>query len=386
MKYDFDKLTQRRGTGCFKHDGLKLIYGREDLTPLWVADMEFEVAPAIRAALQSRLDHGIFGYNFRLPVFYEVAANWIAREYGFKIGEEWILTSPGIVPGINLAVLQFTEPHDPILIQTPVYGPFFDAVRLNGRKLLTNPLVFQENHWQIDWEDFEGKLSKARMFILCNPHNPVGRLWSEQELKRMGRLCVKYGVKVVSDEIHADIVYDGQTFLSYGAVEDFADHSVCCFSPAKSFNVAGLSSAVLVVKDPVMRKELDSLIMKLHLHVGNSFGIEALIAAWRDSREWLRQMVGYLQGNRDLLIEVLAKDFPGLRMARPQCTYLGWMDYSGLGLDEEQLMRLLVNKAHLGLDPGSKFGDSSFIRINFACQRSILGQALSRMKAAIYEA
>ena len=385
MKTDFDWVIDRRGSGCFRYDALKLLYGRDDLISLWVADMDFEVAPAVREALQKRLDHGVFGYNFRLPVFYEVLANWVQRRYGYKIHTDWILTSPGVMPAVNLAVTLFTKPGDGVLIQTPVYKPFFDAVNTQGRRLLTNPLRGNDGSYSIDFEDFEAKLRQSKLFIFCNPHNPIGQLWPEEDLLQLGRLCRRYQVPIVSDEIHADIVYDGAKAISIAALEDFADNTIACVSPAKSFNLAGLASAAVIVKNPVLRQSLGGIIQNLHLHIGNSFGIEAMIAAYRDSDAWLSDLVEYLQANRDFLTDFLARVLPQLKMRKPDSTYLAWIDFSALGLDDDALMSWLVNGPRLALDPGPKFGTagSGFQRLNFAVPRSVLKEALERLKQAI---
>lgn len=385
MSFDFDTPVDRRGSGCFKYDALKLLYGREDLLSLWVADMDFRVAPAIQAAIQKRTEHGVFGYNFRLPAFNDVVCDWIGSQYGFPIQPDWIVNSPGIVAAINLAILQLTQPGDGVLIQTPVYRPFQDAVNDHGRKLLTNPLLYTESGYQIDFDDFERKIRQAKLFILCSPHNPVGRLWSTEELARMGSICRRHGVPVISDEIHADIVYDGRRHLSFGAVEDFADFSICCFSPAKSFNLAGLATAVIIVKNPVLRDQLGGMIQKLHLYIGNSFGIEALIAAWRDSRDWLNDLVGYLQGNRDRLCELVWAQLPGLKLFKPQATYLAWIDFSALGLTGDPLTQWLTDTARLALDPGTKYepGGAQFSRLNFGCPRSRLDEAVQLLSQAI---
>lgn len=385
MKFDFDRVIDRRGSGCFKYDALQMLYGRDDLLSLWVADMDFAIAPAIREALQKRLDHAVFGYNLRLPVFYEVVGNWVHQRYGFQIEASWIVHSPGIMPAVNLAVLQFTQPGDGVLIQTPVYRPFHDAVKAHGRVLLTNPLLCRNGYYSIDFDDLEQKLRLAKLFILCNPHNPVGRLWSNDDLLRLGSLCRKYKVPVVSDEIHADIVYDGHRATSIAALEDFADNAIVCVSPAKSFNLAGLSSAVIIVKNPALRQPLAKMIESLHLYLGNSFGIEAIIAAYRDADDWLAELLIYLQHNRDYLVDFLKRELPLLKLATPESTYLAWIDFRALGKDDETLLGWLVEKARLALDPGTKFGveGSGHMRLNFGCPRQLLTEALESLKEAV---
>lgn len=387
MSYDFDRITNRRGSGCFKYDGLNMIYGRDDLISLWVADMDFPVAPAIMKALQKRLDHGIFGYNLRLPVFYDTVLNWVEKQYGYKADGDWMLSTPGVMPAVSLAVTVLTEPGDGVLIQTPVYRPFHNAALDQGRVLLTSPLLLRDGRYEIDFDDFESKLKGAKLFILCSPHNPVGRLWSEAELRKMGQLCRQYGVTVISDEIHADLVYDGAKAVSIAALDDLADITICCMSAAKSFNLAGLATSVVLVKNPSLRQPLASAIEKYHLFMGNSFGIEATIAAYRDSEDWLQALLTYLEGNRAFLLDAFERELPQLKMLKPEACYLAWIDFRALGLSDKAIADLLVNKARLALDPGLKFGEegTGFQRLNFGCPRSVLAEAVDRLKKAISE-
>ena len=387
MSYDFDRITNRRGSGCFKYDGLNMIYGRDDLISLWVADMDFPVAPAIMEALQKRLDHGIFGYNLRLPVFYDTVLNWVEKQYGYKADGDWMLSTPGVMPAVSLAVTVLTEPGDGVLIQTPVYRPFHNAALDQGRVLLTSPLLLRDGRYEIDFDDLESKLKGAKLFILCSPHNPVGRLWSEAELRKMGQLCRQHGVTVISDEIHADLVFDGAKAVSIAALDDFADITICCMSAAKSFNLAGLATSVVLVKNPSLRQPLASAIEEYHLFMGNSFGIEATIAAYRDSEVWLQALLTYLEGNRAFLLDAFERELPQLKMLKPEACYLAWIDFRALGLSDKAIADLLVNKARLALDPGLKFGDegAGFQRLNFGCPRSVLAEAVDRLKKAISE-
>ncbi|HPB43553.1 MAG TPA: MalY/PatB family protein [Candidatus Syntrophosphaera sp.] len=387
MSYDFDRITNRRGSGCFKYDGLNMIYGRDDLISLWVADMDFPVAPAIMEALQKRLDHGIFGYNLRLPVFYDTVLNWVEKQYGYKADGDWMLSTPGVMPAVSLAVTVLTEPGDGVLIQTPVYRPFHNAALDQGRVLLTSPLLLRDGRYEIDFDDLESKLKGAKLFILCSPHNPVGRLWSEAELRKMGQLCRQHGVTVISDEIHADLVFDGAKAVSIAALDDFADITICCMSAAKSFNLAGLATSVVLVKNPSLRQPLASAIEEYHLFMGNSFGIEATIAAYRDSEVWLQALLTYLEGNRAFLLDAFESELPQLKMLKPEACYLAWIDFRALGLSDKAIADLLVNKARLALDPGLKFGEegAGFQRLNFGCPRSVLAEAVDRLKKAISE-
>jgi cystathionine beta-lyase len=274
--YDFNKVYDRRGTGCFKSDGLEMLFGKADLLPLWVADMDFAVAPEILEDLQERLKHPIFGYNLRLPPYYEAIINWIGSHYHWQVKKDWIVSTPGIVTAINIAVATLTAPGEGIVVQTPVYDPFFHAVNENKRRLLTNPLLMKNGSYEIDFADLEQKLAQSKMFILCSPHNPVGRVWTETELLQMGRLCRKHKVIVVADEIHADIVYSGSKHTAFANLEDFADFTVACYSPSKSFNLAGLCTSAIIIPSESLREPFNDYVQSLHLFLGNTFGITAV--------------------------------------------------------------------------------------------------------------
>ncbi|MBP7194286.1 MAG: PatB family C-S lyase [Candidatus Cloacimonetes bacterium] len=387
MAYDFDKIVDRRGSGCFKYDALKALYSRDDLLSLWVADMDFEAAPCIQRAMKLRLEHGVFGYNLRMPDYYAAVSYWVKKRYGWHVKRDWIVNTPGVVPAINLAVLSLTRPDDKILIQTPVYRPFFNAVTDHDRCLLTNPLKLVNGKYQIDQEDFERKIRQASLFILCNPHNPVGRVWDEYELQFMGDLCKRYDVPIVSDEIHADIIYEGKEFRGLGSLERYLDLTITCISPAKSFNIAGLSSAVAIIPNHRMRKSVNDLNEHLHLYMGNSFGIEALKAAYSEGEDWLEELLAYLENNRNYLMDYISTNLPMLKMIKPESTYLAWLDFGELGLDDNALFDFLTNKARLALDPGRKYGvdGSGFSRLNFGCSKALLVEAMQRLSDAVKE-
>lgn len=382
MSSRFDNVIDRRGSACFKYDALEMLYGRSDLLSLWVADMDFAVSDEIKAALAKRLEHSVFGYNLRPAEFYDAVQTWQQKRFNWTTQEDWIVAVPGIVPGISLAVLALSNPGDGILIQTPVYRPFYDAVKDHGRKLLCSALHNTDGHYSINWDDFEAKLKQSKMFILCNPHNPVGRVWSKDELLMMGQLCRKHKVIIFADEIHADVVYSGFTHIPIASLEDFGDFTVTGISPAKSFNIAGLATAVLLISNPRLKAGVSALNNKLHLFMGNSFGIVALIAAYRDSEAWLEELLLYLDGTRKEISTFVTKELPGVLVSPIESTYLAWLDFRAWGLPDKQLQDLLVNQAHLALDPGDKFGEegSGFMRLNFGCARSIVQEALARLK------
>ncbi len=382
MQSRFDKIIDRRNSGCYKYDALSMIYGKSDLIPLWVADMDFAVSDAILDALSERLEHPVFGYNFRLNDFSEAIVSWEQRRFNWNIHKDWIISVPGLVPALSLFVLAFTEPGEGVLIQTPVYRPFYDAVIDHNRKLITSALINNNGVYSIDWDDFENKLKQAKLFILCSPHNPVGRVWTEEELCKIGSLCSKYKVIVFSDEIHADIVYPGYKHIPFASLADFSNFCLTGVSPSKSFNIAGLATAVVIISNSVIRDKFMVMNTKLHLYLGNSFGIKALIAAYNDSENWLEELLCYLNGNREYISNFVQNELPGVLLSPIEGTFLAWLDFRNWGLPEPKLQEMIIKKAGLALEPGSEFGDKDegFMRLNFGCPRSILELALSKIK------
>lgn len=385
MSFDFDKTIDRRNSGCFKHDALKKLYGRDDLISLWVADMDFAAAPCIQEVLQKRWEHGVYGYNLRADSFYASVQAWASKRYGWEVEKDWIVNTPGVVPAINMAVLTLTQATDKILIQTPVYRPFFNAVTDHGRCLLTNPLIYDDGNYRIDKKDFEAKIRQASLFIMCNPHNPVGRVFTQEELSFMAELCKRYDVPIVCDEIHADIIYDNSRFRGLGSMKSYDELLIACFAPSKSFNLAGLATAVTIIPNPKLRKQIESLNNSLHLFTGNTFGICALQAAYTCGEPWLKALISYLDVNRKYVKAYIDQHLPMLNVNLPEGGFLSWIDFSALGMDDNTLFDFLTNEAKVALDPGRKFGvdGSGFSRLNFACPRSYLEEAMSRLSGAI---
>ena len=385
MNSIFDEIIDRRGSGCFKYDAMKLMYGRDDLLSMWVADMDFAIAPAIREALEQRLQHPVLGYNFRLATYYDAVKGWASRRYNWDIKREWMISTPGVVPALNLAVLSLTQAGDGVLIQPPVYGPFHQTVINHGRTLINNQLIPTESGYEIDFDDFDKQAQKAKLFILCNPHNPVGRAFTEDELRRMGEICRKHGLKIFSDEIHADIVYSGHKHIPIASLDDFEQITVSSFSPAKSFNLAGLATAVTIISDPDLYSLFNGLNDKLHLFTGNTFGITAITAAYAGAEQWLCDLVDYLEQNRNYIAQYCSEQLPQVKCYLPDASYLMWLDFSGLGLDDNALWDLLINKAKVALDPGKKYGASfeQYYRLNFACPRSLVIEAMDRIATEI---
>jgi cystathionine beta-lyase len=382
-KYDFNTVYDRKGSGCYKADALKMLFGKEDLLSLWVADMDFAIAPEVQAALQKRLEHPIFGYNFRLAPYYAAIIDWIDKKYRWQINKEWIINTPGIVTALNVAVVVLTNPGDNIIVQMPVYDPFFDAVQKHGRTLLTNSLLLTGGRYEIDFADLEQKLKISKLFFLCNPHNPVGRVWTRDELLQIGRLCKKHGVIVIADEIHADLVFNGHQHVAFGSLEDFADFTIACYSPSKSFNLAGLCTSAVVIPDKALRKPVYDFVQSMHLYLGNSFGIVALQAAYTQGESWLNELVAYLESNRDYLCAFFARYLPHLNVIKPEGTYLAWIDFRSLEISDADLNNLIVNRAGLALSMGRTYGEdgTGFVRLNFGCPRSRLEQACEKLYA-----
>ncbi len=378
----FDKIIDRRKTGCFKYDALQMLFGNSELLPMWVADMDFAVSDEIIAALSRRLKHPVFGYNLRLNDFSDAVISWQKRRFGWDVNKDWMLSVPGLVPAISLAVMALTEPGEGVLIQTPVYRPFYDAVLDHKRKLITSPLVNNNGVYSIDWQDLENKLQQVKLFIFCSPHNPVGRVWTEAELTKIGNLCAKYNVPVFADEIHADIVYPDYKHLPLASLNDFAEFCLTGVSPSKSFNIAGLATAVVLVANEEIRNKFSELNNKLHLYTGNTFGITALIAAYNESEGWLEDLLSYLNNNRLMITDFVPRELPGVQLSPIEGTFLAWLDFRNWGLTDEELQNLIINKAGLALEPGTEFGEDGkgFMRLNFGCPLSTLELALTRLQ------
>jgi cystathionine beta-lyase len=388
MKYDFDKIIDRYGTASVKYD-LAKDYGKpEDILPLWVADMDFQAPPSVVEALISRSQHGIFGYTVLKPDYYEAVQSWFTLRYGWEIRNDWLISTPGVVFAINLAVRALTNPGEGIIIQQPVYNPFKDAILNNGRKLVINHLKYENGKYAIDFADFEDKITreKVKMFILSSPHNPVGRVWTQDELANLGDICKKHNVLAVADEIHADFIYTGHKHHVFAKVKpDFADFSIICTAPTKTFNLAGLQVSNIFIPNANIRKLFLEELKSSGCSHANVMGLIACQAAYSTGGEWLDALINYLEGNIEFLHDFLEKHIPQIRLVKPEGTYLAWLDCNALGLDDNSLKNLLVNRAGIWLIEGTAFGPSGsgFQRMNIACPRSILENALKRLEKAI---
>lgn len=384
----FDKVVNRRGTCCAKWDGHGHMGIPPEAIPLWVADMDFEVLPQVTEAIKGRIAHEIYGYSLPSDSYYQSIQDWMRRRYHWAIEKDWILTVPGVVPAINLAIHAFTGVGDAILIQPPVYPPFANAVIGNGRKLVKNPLIRKEGGYEIDFQDFKKKIVEngVKLFILCSPHNPVGRVWTPGELKQMGDICRQHNVLIVSDEIHQDLTFPGIRHYPLPTVDSvYNDLTIVCTAPSKTFNVAGLQTSNIIIANPGLRKKFQASAMCWGLSKVNALGLVACEAAYTHGDRWLDEAMAYIAGNKDFVREFLKTRLPQIRMAEPQGLYLLWLDCNGLGLTPEELERFLVNKACLWLNQGYTFGEEGkgFVRLNTACPRSLLGTALEKLEQAI---
>lgn len=376
---NFDTIIDRRGSACYKYDAQQMVYGRDDLLALWVADMDFAVSPQIQAAIAKRATHPIYGYNFRSAEFQEALVRWLQKRHAWKTAEHKLSVLPSLMTALAYCILSHSSPNDKILIQTPVYPPFHSSVKTQNRQLLTNALINENGNYSIDWEDFEAKIKAARIFILCNPHNPVGRVFTKDELARMAELCSKYRVIIFSDEIHADLVYAPHRHIPIASLAE--DITLTGISPAKSFNLAGMATAALISQNAALIEPVEQLNRNLHTYMGNSFGLSTFTAAYAHSETWLEALIVYLRDNRDYLVEALAESLPKVIVSPIEGTYLAWLDFKAYGLEEKELMRILKEDCHLALNAGSAFapeGDG-FMRLNFACPRARLTEAISRL-------
>lgn len=387
-KINFNIVVNRKNTNCLKYD-FAVRRGRpENVLPLWVADMDFKVAPEIIQAIEQRTAHGIFGYSEVKEEYFLAVADWMEQKHGWKVNEDWLVKTPGVVFALAMAVQAFTEPGDAVIIQQPVYYPFSEVIADNGRKIVNNALELKEDgKYHINFEDFEQKVKEnhVKLFLLCSPHNPVGRVWTKEELSRIAEICKKYDVIVVSDEIHQDFVFNGKHWVFANLSEDAKNRTITCTAPSKTFNLAGLQVSNIWIANPVIRDRFKKQVAAAGYSQLNTLGLTACEAAYRYGGEWHKELLGYLRSNLNFLREFLQTRLPEVKLIEPEGTYLIWLDFSSLGLTEEEREELLTKKAGIWLDSGAIFGTAGegFERINIACPRSILKDALKRMERAV---
>ncbi len=387
-KINFNIVVNRKNTNCLKYD-FAVRRGRpENVLPLWVADMDFKVAPEITQAIEKRVAHGIFGYSEVKEEYFEAVAAWMEQKHGWHVEEDWLVKTPGVVFALAMAVQAFTEPGDAVIIQQPVYYPFSEVIADNGRRIVDNTLELKEDgKYHINFEDFEQKVKEnhVKLFLLCSPHNPVGRVWTKEELKKIAAICRKYDVIVVSDEIHEDFVFNGKHQVFADLSEDAKNRTITCTAPSKTFNLAGLQVSNIWIANPKLREKFKKQIAAAGYSQLNTLGLTACEAAYRYGGEWHAELLGYLKSNLNFLREFLQTRLPEVKLIEPEGTYLVWLDFGSLGLTEEQREELLTKKAGIWLDSGAIFGAAGegFERINIACPRSILKDALERIERAV---
>lgn len=382
---DFDTIIDRKNTDCLKYDFAKRRGMPEDVLPLWVADMDFKTSSYVEDALAERARHGIFGYSESQTPYFEIVRDWMKRHHDWEVKEPWLIKTPGVVFALAMAVKAYTEPGDGVLIQSPVYYPFSEVIEDNGRRIVSNTLVLGEDHkYHIDFEDFERQIkeNQIKLFFLCNPHNPVGRVWTTEELTRLGDICLKYQVTVVSDEIHSDFIFRGRHQVFADLKREYADITVTCTAPSKTFNLAGLLLSNIFISNRELRHKFRQQVNAAGISQLSPFGLVACETAYMQGEEWYQAMLAYVAENIAFTKEYVEKHLPGVEMVEHEGTYLVWLDFRKTGLSVEELEDLIVNRAKLWLDSGKIFGKSGegFQRINVACPRQILEEALHRIR------
>ncbi|SCG88787.1 Cystathionine beta-lyase PatB [uncultured Clostridium sp.] len=388
MKYNFDEVIDRSGNRAAKYDERRKNFGTDDVIPLWIADMDFRTAQPIIDACKAKAEEGIWGYTSRPDSYFEAYAGWQKRRNGWSIDTSLCSWSLGVVPALAALVKLFTGPNDKVLIQPPVYPEFYEVTEMVGRRVAENNMVQTENGWEVDFEDFERKVKDplVKMFILCSPHNPLGKVWTREELERMLDICFANGVLVVSDEIHSDLIFHGKKHIPTAMVsEEAKSRVISCISGTKTFNLAGLQASTTVFPNMELKQIFDHYWSAMDIHRNNAFSSVAMEAAFNEGEEWLEQVLEYISGNFDYIQDYCAKYIPEIKPSVPDATYLVWLDCRALGMDDETLKEFMIRKAKLGLNPGSSFTRSltGFMRLNAACPRSVIKKAMEQLRDAV---
>ena len=385
--WNFDETVNREGTNCIKYDLRQDTFGRKDVIPMWVADMDFKTPDFIIKALEERLNHPIYGYTYRPQEYFSSIIEWHSKRHNWKIEKEWIVFSPGVVPAINICTLAFTRPGDSIIVQPPVYFPFFSAVEAHGRKLIYNQLIETEDGWTMDLDSLESTIDNTTsMIIISNPHNPIGRVWSKQELSRLADICLRNKLLILSDEIHCDLVLPGFTHTPMASVsQDIAANTVTCIAPSKTFNLAGLSTSSVIISNPALKRTYSRTSDSLHIGNGNIFGTIASIAAYSSGHEWLDALCEYIDGNIDFAVNYFRKMIPEIIPVKPEATYMIWLDCRKLSMVGKELKDFFVGSAGVGMNEGSTFGPGGegFMRMNAATTRNTVIRAMEQIEKAV---
>lgn len=386
MTIDFDREISRSGTNSFKHDGRAVYFGTDDLLPLWVADMDFASPEAVTRALQDRATHPIYGYTQYPESAYEALIHWLKKRHGWEVQREWIVMAPGVVPSLFASVMAFAKEGAGVIVQPPVYFPFFSAVTTNHRRLIENPLRLAGDRYEIDFGHLEQCAADgARLMLFCSPHNPVGRVWSREELTELLRIARRYDITILSDEIHADLVYPGERHIALATLADEADKIITTIAPSKTFNIPGLGLSCVIAQNAAHRHAIKLAFETLHVSNTNPFSIVAFEAAYRGGEAWLDSLLAYLQGNRDFVSDYIARHFPSIKVIHAEGTYLLWLDCRSLCMNDARLREFFVREAKVGMNPGTAFGKvgSGFMRLNIASPRHVIAEALERIKTAL---
>jgi len=389
-EHDFNTVIDRKKTSCSKWDGYKNRFGtsEDDVLPMWVADMDFRAPECVVEAIMERAAHGIYGYPIETDSYYDAIVNWMFRRHGWSVKKEWIAYSAGVVPALSTIIRAFTNPGDGVVLQPPVYPPFYEVIENNGCRILRNPLKIEKGKYTIDFDDLEDKVSdyRTKLLLLCSPHNPVGRVWTKEELLKVGRICMDNDVMVVADEIHSDIIYSGNEHIPFPSLsEEISLNSIACISPSKTFNVAGLQSSSIIIPNHRHYNTYFGALQTMRVRKNNIFGLTAAEAAYSGGEKWLEALISYLDDNISFLEDFLAARLPGVKMFKPEATFLVWLDFRSLGMDPLELADFLINKAKVALNPGYWFGKEGegFARINVGCPRAILEKGLTRIADAL---
>lgn len=385
-KYNFDEIVERRGTDSLKYDMLDTYFGNPNALPLWVADTDFRVPDFIMDAIKKRMDHDILAYSYRPDSYFQAIIDWLQLRHNWSIEKEMITTSPGVVSAITMLVMALSEPGDKIVVQPPVYFPFFTSIKGSGRKMVENPLIIKEGRYTFDFENFKKNIdAKTKLLILCSPHNPGGMVWTKAELEELSAICLEHHIFVVSDEIHADVVFSGNKHIPLPMISDeMAMNCAVLMAASKTFNVAGLSAAFVVIPNKKIRLKYEQVLNTVHVHSGNIFGNVATEAALRHGSDWLDQLMAYLEGNLNYVESFISTRLPKVKLMKPEATFLIWLDLTAYGLSEKAMAKRLIDGG-IALNHGSRFGTGGegYFRLNFGCPRSVLEDGLVLLEKAL---
>ncbi|MGD6777803.1 MULTISPECIES: MalY/PatB family protein [Bacillaceae] len=385
--YDFNENINRKNTSSVKWDETARVFGSSDVLPMWVADMDFKAPQEVTKAIIDKAEHGIYGYTAISTSVHDAVTSWFQKQHGWELKQEWLTYISGVVPALSATIQTFSNPGDKVIVFSPVYYPFYDMVTYNDRKLITSPMEYRNGRYYMDLQDFESKLDdEVKLLLLCNPHNPGGTVWTREELEQLGEICVKHNIIIVSDDIHADLVFNNHTYYPLASIsEDIAMQTVTCIAPTKTFNMAGLQAAAMITSNQALLEKLEFFLKKQGHFLLNMLGVSAMEAAYKHGKPWLDEVLQYIEDNMDYAVKYIQKEIPSVEASKPEGTYLLWIDCRKLGLGEEELKRRLLHKGKLALESGSKFGKegNGFVRMNVACTKATLKEGLLRLKTAL---